>query len=95
LAQLAKSLEVRLYVIFLDEEKVPPLLKNNGLLSMQRRVGPNKVGYYGLLQPFQIKPRVALLTKLAAVQCGSDKIELYAGTFDLLCTTIKGNNVHS
>jgi len=21
-------------------------------LSMQRRVGPNKVGYYGLLQPF-------------------------------------------
>jgi NADH-quinone oxidoreductase subunit H len=21
--------------------------------SMQRRLGPNKVGYYGLLQPFQ------------------------------------------
>jgi len=28
-------------------------------------------------------------------QCGSDKIELYAGTFDMLCTNIKCNNVQS
>jgi len=50
---------------------------------------------------------VALLTMFAAfarlvLLCAeerggrkSDKIELYAGTFDMLCTTIKCNNVHS
>lgn len=36
-----------------DIVQLSTMLIVRGFLSMQRRLGPNRVGYYGLLQPFK------------------------------------------
>jgi NADH-ubiquinone oxidoreductase chain 1 len=60
---LAVLLPVLLAVAFMT------IIERKQLASMQRRVGPNTVGYFGVLQPFaknfykQLKIKVTVLTQ--------------------------------
>ena len=52
------------------------IIERKVLASMQRRVGPNVVGYYGVMQPFSSKSGSRLRQMIAMFNL---KIKLYAG----------------
>jgi NADH-ubiquinone oxidoreductase chain 1 len=51
------------------------IIERKALASFQRRVGPNTVGYYGILQPFS--DALKLIVKETVVPAQSNKILFY------------------
>ena len=64
------------------------ILERKALASYQRRVGPDTVGYYGVLQPFS--DALKLILKETVIPAHSNKILFYLAPISTLVFSLLG-----
>ena len=64
------------------------IIERKQLASMQRRVGPNSVGFYGVLQPFA--DALKLILKENVIPAQSNKIKFYFAPVSSLLFSLLG-----
>ena len=64
------------------------IIERKQLAAMQRRVGPNTVGYYGILQPFA--DALKLILKETVVPSQSNKVLFYLAPVSTLIFSLLG-----
>ena len=64
------------------------IIERKQLAAMQRRVGPNTVGYYGILQPFA--DALKLILKETVIPAQANKILFYVAPLSTLVFSLLG-----
>jgi NADH-ubiquinone oxidoreductase chain 1 len=64
------------------------ILERKVLAATQRRVGPNSVGYYGILQPFS--DALKLIVKETVVPAASNKVLFYLAPVIAITVSLLG-----
>ena len=64
------------------------IIERKQLASMQRRVGPNTVGYYGVLQPFA--DALKLIMKETIIPSQANKVLFYLAPISTLVFSLLG-----
>lgn len=67
------------------------LLERKGLAALQRRVGPNSVGYYGILNPFS--DALKLIIKETVIPSSSNKVLFYLAPVIAIIVSLLGWSV--
>jgi NADH-ubiquinone oxidoreductase chain 1 len=64
------------------------ILERKVLAALQRRVGPNTVGYYGILQPFS--DALKLIVKETVIPSSSNKVLFYLAPIIAITVSLLG-----